>query len=68
MTSCIWEWRLALPQTQMMQMAVVDPAFKFTRYPDIIGGVAPVDMVTEAIAVRLLEAAEEIMIWLGTQL
>jgi HEPN domain-containing protein len=56
-----------LPE-QMIHLAAIDPAFKFTRYPDIIGLIAPVDGMTEATAVKLLHAGEGIMTWLEPQL
>jgi HEPN domain-containing protein len=59
---------IALPPTLMVHIQTIDPAFELARYPDIDTLVAPVDAVTESIAVRVLEAAEEIMTWLEAQL
>ena len=59
---------VTVPSTQMVHTETVDPAFGLARYPDIDTLVAPVDAVTEPIAVRLLQAAEEIMTWLEMQL
>lgn len=59
---------LALPTQQMTHIQVIDPAFKFARYPNTITLVAPVDGVSQPTASRLLQAAEEIMTWLEAQL
>lgn len=59
---------VALPSTLMTHIETVDPAFELARYPDVDTLIAPVDMVTESIAVRVLQAAEEIMTWLEAQL
>lgn len=59
---------LTLPPNVMAQIPAIDLAFDLTRYPDIATLVAPVDRVTEATALRLLRAAEEVMAWLEAQL
>ena len=59
---------LALPTQQMTYLHVIDPAFKFARYPNTITLVPPVDGLSQSTAERLLQAAEEIMTWLEAQL
>ncbi|MDQ3548636.1 MAG: HEPN domain-containing protein [Chloroflexota bacterium] len=59
---------LALSPDLMVHIQVIDPAFKFTRYPDTIMLIAPVDGVTEATALKHLRAAEEVLTWLEAQL
>jgi hypothetical protein len=59
---------LALPDDLQVHIPQIDLAFDLVRYPDIATQVAPVDGVTEATALRLLRAAEEIMAWLEAQL
>jgi len=52
----------------MVHIQTIDPAFELARCPDIDTLIAPVDAVTESMAVRLLQAVEEIMTWLEAQL
>jgi HEPN domain-containing protein len=59
---------VGLPSTLIVHVQTIDPTFELARYPDIDALVAPVDAVTESIAVRVLEAAEEIMAWLEAQI
>ena len=59
---------IALPASLMVHVKTVDPAFELARYPDIDMHIAPVDAVSETMAIRTLEATGEIMTWLETQL
>lgn len=59
---------LAVPAGIIAHIPTIDRAFDLTRYPDLVTLVAPVDRVTEATALNILQAAEEVMTWLEAQL
>lgn len=48
-------------------LAVLDPAFGLTRYPNALG-LAPVDTITAAIGTRHIEAARRLLEWARLQL
>ena len=52
---------LVLPPEVVAHIPAIDRAFDLTRYSDLATLVAPVDRVTEATALNLLQAAEEVM-------
>ena len=48
-------------------LAILDPAFGLTRYPNALG-LAPVDTITESISRRHIEAARRILQWVKSEL
>lgn len=59
---------LAVPQTVDTDLTLLNPAFDLVRYPDSVGGRAPVDVVTETLARDHLDAAERVTSWVRGEL
>ena len=56
------------PMLITADLQLLNPAFDLVRYRDPIGGRAPVDAVTPALAADHLAAAERVLTWLEAQL
>jgi HEPN domain-containing protein len=56
------------PAAVAADLQLLNPAFDLVRYPDPIGGRAPVDAVTPALANDHLGAAERVLAWIDAQL
>ncbi len=57
-----------VPQHTAADLALLNPTFDLVRYPEPVGGQAPVDMVTLELATEHIAAAERVMTWLNLQL
>ena len=60
--------RLRAPAPVAADLTYVDPAFGLARYPHPVTGLAPVDLITAAIAARDLMTAERVVTWIAQQL
>lgn len=59
---------LSVPVTVDSDLAHLDTVFAEVRYPDSVGGRAPVDEVTDAEATLDLAAAERVLEWIRFEL
>lgn len=59
---------LSVPREIAEALAIVNPAFDLSRYPDPVNLLAPVDQVSPEVAKGHFEASERIMRWLTEQL
>lgn len=59
---------MSVPAALTLDIAIVNPAFNRTRYPNPSHGLAPVDLIPEERAPRHLEAARRIFQWLSGEL
>ncbi len=53
-----------VPSQVAVELALLNPAFDLVRYPDSIGGAAPVDVVTAVLATEHLSIAERVLAWI----
>lgn len=60
--------QLAMPTSEMHDVAAINPAFDLVRYPDPVTLAAPVDSISPQVAAQHLAGAERILKWIGTQL
>jgi HEPN domain-containing protein len=65
----VWLGRaVTAPAVMVAHLVHLNPVFLLARYPDPVTAIAPVDVITTAVAEQDAEAAEEVMAWIRQQL
>jgi HEPN domain-containing protein len=57
-----------VPSSIAADLAILNPTFDMTRYPDPATGLAPVDRISAALGMEHLRIAEKVMAWINAKL